>query len=130
MHYSRWARNGDPVARRHVKTVGLAFDDLVDRSGGPDACWPWRGPLDEQGYGRWRQGGVDERAHREAYRRAVGEPPAGQVLDHRCHVPGTCSGGPSCPHRSCCNWTHLLPVTNGENAGRSSRWTPQAIGHA
>lgn len=131
MHYSRWQRHGDPLRENViVQYVGVEFEDLVDRSGGPDACHPWKGAIDQQGYGRYRKAEkVDERAHREAYRRGGGELPDGEdgrVLDHRCHDPKTCTGGPTCPHRRCCNSAHLVLVANGDNMvkPRNAKWGP------
>lgn len=129
MHYSRWQRHGDPLSGNVVsRFTGVDFDDLVDRSGGADACHPWGGRTDAQGYGRYRKtGNLDERAHREAYRRHHGDVPDGEsgyVIDHRCHDPKTCEGGPGCPHRRCCNPAHLLLVVNMDNIdkSRNARW--------
>lgn len=41
--------------------------------------------------------------------------------DHLCHDPEVCKLGDKCPHRSCCNWRHLEPVTNRENVLRGAR---------
>ncbi|MFI0934584.1 HNH endonuclease signature motif containing protein [Streptomyces sp. NPDC021019] len=131
MHYSRWQRHGDPLRENViVQYAGVDFAELVDRSGGDEACHPWSGPTDQQGYGRYRKADqLDERAHREAYRRHHGEVPdgaSGYVLDHRCHDPRTCSGGPTCQHRRCCNPAHLVAVPNGDNAvkPRNAKWGP------
>jgi hypothetical protein len=53
--------------------------------------------------------------HTLAWEEAHGPVPPGMVLDHRCHDPKICEGGPTCPHRSCRNAEHLAPVTRGEN---------------
>lgn len=52
-HYSRWHRYGDTNALRNTKGVPLAerFWPKVDKSGGPDACWPWLGGINGDGYG-------------------------------------------------------------------------------
>lgn len=77
----------------------------VDKSGGPDACWPWTAAKDNDGYGNFHvqkngQGYMDK-AHRVAYRLVYGvEPPA--VL-HKCDNP------------PCCNGTHLFPGTRTTN---------------
>lgn len=126
-HYTRWQRNGDPLnPGTYQKFTGVEFDDLVDRTQGPESCWPWIGPLDDQGYGRWRPNGKSDYAHRQAWRQAVGEPPArgsGYVLDHTCHIPDDCAKGNDCAHRRCCNPAHLRLTTQKENASweRSSR---------
>jgi hypothetical protein len=75
----------------------------VDRSGGPDACWPWVG-YTQKGYGRLR--GTDGRkalAHRVAYELSVGPIPDSL---HICH---TCDNPP------CCNPAHLVPGTHTDN---------------
>lgn len=100
------------------------FWALVDRSGGPDACWPWLGQVDRQGYGVWwatldgRK--VSLRAHRVAMQLEHG--PTTLVSDHECHNRElSCDGGDTCPHRRCCNPSHLAPVTPQVNGstGRS-----------
>jgi hypothetical protein len=94
----------------------------VDTSGGPDACWPYRGYIDPAGYGAFYvyADGRPQGAHRHAFELLVGEVPAGLVLDHLCHTfDSTCPPGPSCLHRRCCNPTHLEVVTNEENVARA-----------
>lgn len=87
---------------------------LIDTSD-PDACWPWPGPMNTNGYGN--AGGP---AHRAVYERMVGPIPKGQQIDHACHNESGCSGGTTCPHRRCVNWVkHLEPTTAGENLLRS-----------
>jgi len=125
-HYRRFQRHGDPEAGSTFRFKSHDFDKLVDRSGGPDACWPWLGAVAKQGYGRWRPQGQNGYAHQEAWRRAVGEPPkqgSGRVLDHTCHDPAVCPGGETCPHRKCCNPAHLTLTTNAVNLSweRSAR---------
>lgn len=71
---------------------------LVDQSGGPDACWPWKGARNRQGYGRFaitsRKQGA---AHRVALELFLGEPlPADLMACHRCDNP------------PCCNPSHLF----------------------
>lgn len=58
------------------------FWDKVDRTGGPDACWPWLRHLSTGGYGRQDK----IAAHRMAYELLVGPIPEGLELDHLCHV--------------------------------------------
>mgnify|MGYP007071623989 FL=1 len=59
-------------------------------------------------------------AHRAAWEVVNGPVPAGLVVDHRCHNADTaCPGGPSCPHRRCCNPAHLEPVTHRTNLRRN-----------
>ncbi len=92
-HYQRWRRHGDvhQVARRPA--VGLA-DYLwgrVDRSAGPDACWPWTGPRLPAGYGRLHHGGRALYAHRAAWEVAHGPIPPGLHVRHRCGDPPCCN---------------------------------------
>lgn len=74
------------------------FLRYVQRDG---ECWIWTGRL-EQNYGNY--GG--RVAHRESYKRLVGEIPEGLELDHLCRRP------------SCVNPLHLQPVTRAENRRR------------
>lgn len=72
---------------------------------GPETkCWPWLGPVGEDGYGRVYVGGGRSRGvHRVAYELKIGPIPEGLVIDHLCR------------NRACCNPAHLEPVTNREN---------------
>ena len=58
-------------------------------------------------------------AHRKAFVTAGGVIPPGMVIDHLCHDPEKCVGGPRCLHRRCVNPRHLAVVTRSENARRS-----------
>lgn len=74
-------RPTDPVAE---------FWARVDKSGGPDACWPWTGAQFTDGYGQHRfyLPGVEERqsalAHRFAWEQVHGPIPPGYFVCHRC----------------------------------------------
>ena len=78
----------------------------VDRSAGPDACWPWGGCHDGQGYGLVKFHGQLRRVPRLAYALANGIdwPPRDVQIRHRCDNP------------PCCNPRHLEPGTALDNA--------------
>lgn len=59
------------------------FRDKVDTSGGPEACWPWRGGKDKGGYGRMKLRHKLIKAHRLAYFFAHGPIPDGLCVLHR-----------------------------------------------
>lgn len=124
-HYARWVRTGDPTMVVAPKPyAGKAFEELVDDSGGPDACWPWAGYANKgDGYGRYRRPGEKNQtvAHRVAYEVAHGTLPEGLLVDHTCHDPQTCVGGANCPHRKCCNPAHLAAVTHRQNTASSRK---------
>ena len=72
---------------------------------GPDDCWPWRGAMHRDGYGRAHYGPKSKMyiAHRLAYELAIGPIPAGMDV---CH---------SCDNRVCCNHAHFWLGTHAEN---------------
>lgn len=75
----------------------------VDRSGGPEACWPWTAGL-SKGYGEVSSD-PPLQAHRVAFALATGTvQPKGM---HICH---------SCDNPPCCNPAHLWLGTPGQNA--------------
>lgn len=70
----------------------------------PDACWPWAGPVDRDGYGiLTSDGGQQLRAHRIAYESVHGHIPPGLQVLHWCDNP------------PCCNPAHLRPGTADDN---------------
>lgn len=83
------------------------FWSKVDRSGGPDACWPWTGARASGGYGQMslepRRGSPKVGAHRFALI-AVGHIiPSGALVCHHCDSP------------PCCNPAHLFVGTQFDN---------------
>jgi hypothetical protein len=103
-----------------------AFWSKVDRSGGPEACWPWTAAVNKQtGYGVFhpsRTSGYPHtvNAHRFAAHLAgvVDLGDESQHVDHECHNGSDCPPGP-CRHRVCCNPAHHRRRTNAENVNRS-----------
>lgn len=86
----------------------IPFWDRVDQSGGANACWPWLGSINASGYGNLGIGGSTVTASRHAYELTNGPIPKGEgyhgnVVRH------------SCDNRRCCNPTHLLLGSQGDN---------------
>jgi len=112
-----------------VRTMLERFWARVDESGGPDACWPWRGAR-SRGYGALYVGRpsaqrIIETAHRLAYELHYRQPiPAPLTIDHLCRV------------RHCVNPRHLEVVSRAENtlrgeapAAQHARATACIAGH-
>lgn len=95
-------------------------DYIADRVLVDDGCWPWVGPVHPNGYGAaYLAGGGQTTAHRAVWQALRGPIPDGLVLDHRCHNDDeSCTLTTACPHRRCCNPTHLEPVSRGLNSSR------------
>ena len=107
------------MAPRHRVTTLQEYQERVWSridAGPPWDCWPWTGGLNPDGYGQVSINGRMRTAHDVVWEWTHGPIPDGLQIDHRCHTAALgCPGGPSCPHRRCCNPAHLEPVTALEN---------------
>ena len=95
-------------------TLAQRLDYYTDKSGGPDACWPWMGTRDRKGYGMLKWMGKARLVPRLAWMEAHGPIPEGIQVCHKCDNP------------PCRNEMHLWLGGNDANAadmaakGRSS----------
>lgn len=76
-------------------------------------CWPWAGPFNDSGYGRFAVGGQEHRAHRVAF-----------ALGRKTPVPGVVMVCHRCDNPACCNPEHLfigVALDNNQDAQRKGR---------
>jgi hypothetical protein len=95
------------------------FWNRFDRSGGPDACWPWIGASAREGYGvneSLTDLGVGRLTHRQAYRITYGKLRRKQLVCHHCDNP------------PCGNPDHLFKGSHRDNTQDARRKGRLAIG--
>lgn len=101
-----------------MSAIDVLFWSKVDKSGGPEACWPWTAGKIPAGYGAFHVRRKVVGAHRFALETVHG--PLGDLLAcHRCDNPG------------CCNPAHLFAGTYSDNVrdmdakGRRGQMAPE-----
>lgn len=122
-HYARKRRTGELglLGPKPQPDPFLRFWTYVNVRG-PGECWPWRSTITHEGYGVFALTGGQAKAHRMVYELVFGPIPDGMTIDHVCHTNDpTCLLKHECPHRRCCNPTHLEPVPPEENVRRGHR---------
>ena len=101
-----------------MSTAMERFEARIDKSAGPDGCWPWTGAFFRTGYGRF----YDKGKHHVAHRWLLGEL-RGEHLnwpeERGCH---------KCDNPPCCNPAHLYigdAASNQADAAERSgyNWT-------
>lgn len=136
----RTVRYNDPSLIATQRDFDLVLPKF-DVTGGIDSCYPYRGAIDRNGYGKVKINGIwppnkgacrQLSSHQFIY--LISHPelfwriPPGLTIDHLCHntaaKSGDCIGGSTCPHRRCGNIEHLELVTTQLNTSRglSGEW--------
>jgi hypothetical protein len=102
-------------------TIAQRLDAFTDKSGGPDACWPWMRSRTKDGYGTLGIGGKVRRTHVLAWVEKHGPIPPGLQVLHKCDNP------------PCRNENHLFLGTNDDNMADKTRKgrnnTPKGAAH-
>lgn len=93
---------------QRFKTAEQRFWEKVDKSGGKDACWVWKGLKDKNGYGVSSLG-KERRASRICWIISFGEIPEGMQVLHHCDNP------------PCVNPKHLWLGTGADNMQDKTR---------
>lgn len=96
-------------------------------------CWYWTASTMAGGYGQIGGDHTMLYAHRVIYESIYGPIPDGFDIDHTCHnravLAGTCSPRrrEPCPHKRCCNPSHLRAVRHRTNVAAGA--APTALLH-
>lgn len=110
------------------------FWSKVDRSAGPDACWPWLGSVDPNGYGWFSIGGRMRQSHRVALELALHRTLERLELSlHMCDNPTCCNPHVAHVHLGTHKMNHdemrergrMRPATGAAN--RSTKLTPSQV---
>ncbi len=99
--------NADPVQR---------LWSYIDKSGGPDACWPWTGRLSKKGYAYIKVNHHEVLSHRYAYELTYGPIPKDMKACHKCD------------NTACCNPSHIFIGTQKDNVHDAIRKGRMAYG--
>jgi hypothetical protein len=120
-HYMRWWLWGDPLLDNpnppRYPPMPERFWQKVDRSGGPDACWPWTTATNAHGYGVFVFHGSMRLAPRVAWTltHPEGIPPrmvGGNGVEGKTLLCHNCPGG---DNPTCCNPAHHWLGTDWDN---------------
>lgn len=93
------------------RLVEERFWEKVDKSGGPDACWPWQAYRRPDGYGKF---GVGSRTNRT--QKVVRAHVLSWELENDRKIPDGLQVMHSCNNPPCCNPAHLSVGTTQEDA--------------
>lgn len=99
-----------PYKPRRRRTLASRLWARVDKSGGPDACWPWLGSHTKDGYGTIWSGGNKREGARQTLTHRVA-----WALEHDKPVPPGLMVRHDCDNPPCCNPKHLRLGTQSSN---------------
>ncbi|EFL41116.1 conserved hypothetical protein [Streptomyces griseoflavus Tu4000] len=91
------------MSNRYVDAF-TRFVDNLDISGGPNACWPWKGYRTKKGYGQFQVNGKKVRSHRWLAERIIESELEPDLFV--CHT---------CDHPWCHNPRHFFIGDVGDN---------------